>query len=431
MKRYRFCILTILAAMSVVASGCEPLPPAGPPQPFAVHQSPAPRAIDLTPTRNGQVIELPPGHEAGAYDASASPVLGPTTTVRVGLLLPLTGRSAELGRAMQDAATISLFDKYARLSTAQQQVRVELLPKDTGDTPEQAQAAMKAAVDDGAQLIIGPIFSNATEAVVPLARAKDISVISLSNNRNQASPGIYAFGFSPGEQASRVVKFAAKAGKTRIATLLPDSALGDVVSRAAREAATSSNFALVAEARYAAEGVGLESAIEKILPSGSGAPPFDALLLVESGPTLSTILRALGSRGVNPSNVQLLGTGMWDDASLLQQTSLEGAWLASSPPQSTAQFEQRFLSTYKYTPPRIASLAYDAVALAVTLATSQRPYNQPNLTQSAGYAGPANGIFRLRLDGGVERALAVLRVNGTQLTVIDPAPAEFTTSTAH
>lgn len=374
--------------------------------------------VQVAPQR--AIIDLAPREVRGPLQQP-----GTGKVVKVGLLLPLTGGNADIGRAMQDAATVALFDKYANLSPAQASIRVELLPKDTGDTPAQARVAMQSALDEGAELIIGPLFADATQAAAPLAAERGISVISLSNNRGAAGSGIYAFGFSPQEQTIRVVRFALASGKLRVAALVPDAPLGEAVLAAAREATESVGTKLAAEVRYAPQGVGIEAALSQLLPPG-GPPNFDALLLPEGGPALATILRALASRGVSLPQVQLLSTGMWDDANLIRRVNLEGAWLASSPPQATALFEQRFAATYKYVPPRIASLSYDAVALAVTLATSGRPFVPVALNNSAGFAGPANGVFRLKPDGTVERALAVLQVQGSGFVVIDPAPQGFT-----
>jgi hypothetical protein len=149
------------------------------------------------------------------------------------------------------------------------------------------------------------------------------------------------------------------------------------------------------------------------------------LLLPEGGQALGTIIRTLNTRGVNSSTVQLLGTGIWDDAALVRRVSLDGAWFASSPPQGTIAFEQRFRNTYQYAPPRIASLAYDAVALAVTLAMAPEPFGPTMITSNAGFAGPANGIFRFRPDGKVERGLAVLEVQAGAFKVMSPPPAGF------
>lgn len=357
-------------------------------------------------------------------DGSDDPSFANQKIVKVGLLLPLTGRNAELGRALQDAATVSLFDKYARLSPRQQTVRVELLPKDTGDTPEQAARAAEQAVADGAEFIIGPLFADATSSAAPITRAKNISMLSLSNTRTQASPGTYMFGFSPAEQADRVVSYAIASGKTRVAVLAPSGPLGDIVLSAARDAATRQGFQLAAEARYLAQGAGIDSALNSLVLAGK-TPSFDAILIPEGGPTLDTLLRGLNSRGVKPTNVKFLGTGLWDDADLLRRVNLESAWVASSPPELTSQFDARFRETYKYAPPRIASLTYDAVALTVTLATSGRAFDAANLTNAGGFAGPANGIFRLRANGQVQRGLAVMQVTGGSLKVVSPAPSSF------
>lgn len=421
MNRYRIWqSLAWLVLGGLVA--CKPLPSQQQAQPrVALQQSPN-ISRPLAPDQSAQLDR----NLSGAIgpenaDGNAPP---PSKIVKVGLLLPLTGHNSALGKAMQDAATISLFDKYAGISLRLQGVRVELLPRDTGDTPQQAVAAMNRALADGAEFIIGPLFSDATEAIAGIARDKNISVLSLSSNRARADTNIYTFGFAPQEQARRIVSYALQHGKTRIALLVPDSALGAAVMNAASATIRAAGLTVAAQAQYMPQGAGLDKAMAQLIPGGT-TPNFDALLIAESGQPLDTLLRALSARGVNNSNTQFLGTGLWDDATLLHRVNLTGAWLASSPPNLTAQFEDRFRVTYNYAPPRLSSLAYDAVALAVTLATSGRSFEAQNLTSNGGFSGPANGIFRLRSNGLVERNLAVMRVNGAALEVIDPAPVGF------
>lgn len=421
MNRHRFWIKTAacMVALACLAGCMEP-----PSQRGGTQRAPhlgrplAPGSSVISPYPGGD------GVTADGTAASVADAVAAQKVVRVGLLLPLTGRNAELGKALQDAASVSLFDKYARLSVRQQTVRVELLPKDTGDTSEQATRAMNEALADGADFIIGPLFSDATTASAPLARAKNIQVLSLSNNRAQSSAGTYMFGFSPAEQTARVVGYAIQNGKLKIAALVPNSPLGETVLNAAREAAAKQGIKLVAEAKYLPQGAGVDTALNTLVQAGQ-PPKFDAILIPEGGAPLDTILRGLAARGVRPNSVKFLGTGIWDDADLLRRVNLDTAWFASSPPALTSQFETRFRSTYQYAPPRIASLAYDAVALAVTLATSGRPFDAGALTNPAGFAGPANGIFRLRANGTVERGLAVMEVQGGGLKVISPPPAGF------
>jgi ABC-type branched-subunit amino acid transport system substrate-binding protein len=344
--------------------------------------------------------------------------------VKVALLLPVTGRNADLGRAMQDAATLSLFDKYASISPEAARIKMQLVPYDTGDTPEQARDAANQAVEDGAILLVGPVFSDATQVVAPVADAAGLSIISFSNNSTVAKPGVYLFGFSPEQQAQRVISFATTQGRNQLAALVPNSAYGQAVLDAARTEVTKRGGTLVKQSLYSPQGIGVETAVDAVVSEGQ-IPAFDSLFLPEGGNALSTLLRSLRNRGVQGASVQLLGTGLWDDPTLISRVNLDGAWFATSPPQFTYAFETRFRNTYNYQPPRVASLAYDAVALAVTIVTSGRSFNHETLTTPGGFSGPANGIFRFKKNGASERGLAVLKVQGGGFEVVSPAPVSF------
>lgn len=403
--------LMLAAALLLTLSACEP----------AGYET-----IQAHPAGDVSTHSLRPPVPAGAR-SSRDAVLKPLSvkaTVKVALLLPITGRNADLGRALQDAATVSLFDKYASLSPEAARTRMELVPYDTGDTPEQARDAASEAIEDGALLLIGPVFSDATQAVAPIAEAAGINVISFSNNITVARPGVYLFGFSPEAQAKRVIGYAQSQGRNQLAALVPNSAYGQAVLDAARTEITAKGGALIAQSLYSPQGVGVETAVDSIIPQGQ-PPAFDSLFLPEGGNALSTLLRTLRNRGVQGASVQLLGTGLWDDPTLISRVNLDGAWFATSPPQLTYAFETRFRNTYKYQPPRVASLAYDAVALAVTIATSGRQFTQATLTSPTGFSGPANGIFRFKKNGTSERGLAVLAVSGGAFEMISPSPVSF------
>jgi ABC-type branched-subunit amino acid transport system substrate-binding protein len=201
------------------------------------------------------------------------------------------------------------------------------MPKDTGDNSEKALQAMNEALADGAAFIVGPLYGDATAASAPLARAKNINVLSLSNNRTQASAGTYMFGFSPAEQTERVLSYAIQNGKSRIAVLVPSSPLGDTVLASARDILAKQGMQFVVEARYTLQGSGMDTALNQLAKAGE-PPKFDAILIPEGGAALDSIMRGLAARGVRPNNVQFLGTGLWDDAELLRRVNLGGAWIA-------------------------------------------------------------------------------------------------------
>src|SRR3546814_8167999 len=78
-------------------------------------------------------------------------------------------------------------------------------------------------------------------------------------------------------------------------------------------------------------------------------------------------------------------------------------------------------------PPRVASLGYDALALAAVLeqrgaaAGAFLPYTPEAITQTVGFAG-IDGIFRFLPSGHVQRGLAVLEIQRSGFVLRDPAP---------
>ncbi len=351
----------------------------------------------------------------------------PAQTVKVGLLLPLTGRAQTVGSALQDAAVLALFDKYATVSPQQARIQIELVPADTKGNAEDAALAAKQVLDQGVQLIIGPLFSDSVRAVAPIAKQRNVQVLSFSNNEQVAGEGTYLFGFTPEEQVERVAQYAFSSGVNQVAVLAPNTPYGQKVAASMKTAAKAMGKIAEPVMLYAAEGGNVSQQVDALIAKAGGGSkvPFDGLFLPEGSGVLEPMLAALESRNITPARVRFLGTGLWDDESIRRRYNLSGAWYASSPNESYQRFEQRFEATYNYTPPRIASLAYDATALAATLASAQTGFGPAALASPVGYSGPANGIFRLTPQGRVQRGLAVLEVNGGDVRTIDPAPTYF------
>ena len=372
---------------------------------------------------------------------------------RVALLLPLTGRGASIGRALLEAAQMALFE------TAEDDL--ELLIFDTQGTNAGAEDAARLAVADGARLIIGPLFGASAEAVRPVAAAAGISVVSFSNNRDIAGNGVYVFGFLPEQQVRRIIRYAAGAGHSRIGALVPSSSFGELVVATARIASEQigmnvvqatyydpSDSELAPLIRQFADYDSRKSALaaQKALLSGQtdqisrnalrrlsgletlGDPPFDSVLLPAGDPELRGIAPLLAYYDVDPARIRLLGTSLWDEARRLGvEPALVGGWYAAPAPASRLVFEDKFERAFTRRPPRLASLGYDAMLLAVALTYAEggADYSPASLTDANGFAG-VDGIFRLLADGTNQRGLAIMEVGEDGVRVIDPAPTRFT-----
>ncbi len=371
--------------------------------------------------------------------------------IRVGLMLPLTGQHGGLGRAMLDAAQLALFD----FSDA----RFELLPHDTKGLPGEAAYSASLAVGDGAQLIIGPLLGPSVEAVAPMARAAGVPVLGFSSDRTVAGDGVYTMGFLPGAEVERVVAYAISRGLSRFAVLAPDDAYGATITDAVSAALSYYGGSLVDLAYYHPSGDNLDPVIRELADYDErrqallelraelehkedelshkalerlenletlGDLPYDALLIADGGARLQRVAALLPFYDIDPRKVRMLGTGQWDAQAVGAEPALLGGWYAAPEPGKRQTFMDRFQSVYGYNPPRLATLAYDAAALAAVLARSgeERPYTVEALTQQSGYTG-RDGIFRFSPAGVAERGLAVLQVRQRGAEVIDPAPTSF------
>jgi branched-chain amino acid transport system substrate-binding protein len=344
--------------------------------------------------------------------------------------VPLSGANAGLGRAILDAAQLALFE------TGGHQIEMTLMPRDTKGTPDGAAAAAHSAIADGAQLILGPLLAAEVRAVQPIARAAHVNVIAFSTMTSLAGNGTFLMGFLPRQEVVREVGYARERGLDRFAALAPDSPYGHLMADALAKAAAADGGTVTKVAFYG-PGAADSAAAIKTLGGGAAAgnaggaaaapaPPFAALLVPEGGARLDQIAGQLQAAGLDQPQVRLLGSGLWDVPGIGKDPALDGGWFAASPPDPRREFETRFQATYGHRPPRLASLGFDAAALAAVLARQggDRPFSQEAIMNPSGFTG-VNGLFRFRPDGLVQRGLAVLEVGPQSNTVVSPAPQSF------
>lgn len=373
----------------------------------------------------GRLEKTPADDETASVSAGAPPAVPGSghdlPAVKVGILLPLSGSHAALGQAMLQSAQMALFSAgYARF---------ELIPRDTGESPETARQAAQSVVDDGAKLILGPVFAADVAATKPVARAANVSMIAFSNDWKLAGEGTFIMGFTPFDQVGRITRYAASRNIKSVAVLAPSGEYGQAVGAAFTTIAPRYGINVPAKTSFPASGAGIDSAIRGFVPAAAGA---QAVLLPAGGQLASAASGKLSAGGLPPSKLKRLGTALLEDgAASAYDPNLDGAWFAAPPPAMRDRFEQRYAAAYGTRPPRLATLAYDATALAVALARrgfdSSRnapAYDRGSISDPNGFSG-VDGIFRFRPEGTAERGLAILEFQNGRTVVIDEAPKTF------
>jgi branched-chain amino acid transport system substrate-binding protein len=337
--------------------------------------------------------------------------------VRVALILPLSGQgnASFAGQSMKNAAEMALAEFKSP--------NIQLLVKDDGGTVQGAQAGAQQAISEGAEIIIGPLFAQSVSAVGQIARTSNIPVIAFSTDVSVAARGVYLLSFLPETDVRRIVDFSISRGKRSFAALLPDNAYGTVVEGAFQQEVSRRGGRVVVLEKYTPEGNRINEAARRV---SQAANQVDSIFIPDSPDAVPQVVNALAANGVDLRRVQMIGSGLWEDARISSTAALDGAWYAAPEATGYRNFSARYRARYGQDPVRTATLAYDAVALVAALVKTQGPqrFSEPSLTNPSGFAG-IDGVFRFRPEGTNDRGLAVLRVAPAGGQVLSPAPHSF------
>lgn len=380
---------------------------------------------------------------------------------KIGVLLPLTGPNAGLGHELLAGAQLALAQNVAPPSTAGSNGGVPKIEMDVRDTAGLggASTAVSAAIAAGDGILLGPLTAGDTAAATPAALNAHVPVLAFTSDVTQARPGVWVMGITPEDQVQRLVTLAHTEGRLRFAALLPNTplgkALGNGLFAACQDNGLSAPTVLYHDGTAAgitammhqlsaydsrlAEAKSLGGTVapasvpdltsDKPLPtdlaaalqtngaSGTAevpklaAPPFDALLLGDTGLALKDVITALNDAQISPTTVRVLGPGLWS-AFATKLGALKGAWYAAPDPSSRQAFAMQFMARNHHMPRPLADLSYDAAMVATTVGQSNGAgYPLEAFTRLEGFAG-VDGRFTLLPNGQTRRALGVFEVIG-------------------
>lgn len=432
----RRTILVVGLMAGLAACGQQTVPASTPVPQAPVVTAPPPPAVALPP-----VAEKPAPPPLPTLPPQTLEVPG---KVKVALLVPLSGRTAVAGRALQDAAELAVFD-FADDNFA-------LLPFDTEAMG--VRAAAETALASGAKLILGPLFGPQTREIADLLAQHDALALSFSNDVAAASPTTFIFGLGPSQSIERAVKAAREKGAERFAALLPADGLGQRIADTLRKIVPELGGTIARIEMYSPGSEDLTSAVKRVGDfdrrrvggisadaaanrsadaarrasrlTTRGDVGYQALIMTEMGLRMRSLAPLLPYYDIDASDVRYIGPPQWDDVALTAEPAMVGAWFAAPDPTQRIEFEAKYRAAFGRAAPRIATLAYDAVALAATLAHQipDQPFSREILLTPSGFAG-VDGLFRLRPDGIVERGLSVLEIKRNAIEIAVPAPASF------
>jgi len=350
------------------------------------------------------------------------PSLDAGAPVPVALILPGgSGNSGDevLARNLKQAADLAIADL--------QGVQIDLRVYNAGSDAGTSAVMARKAVDEGAKIILGPVFAEAANAAGLAVAADGVNVLSFSNNTEIAGGNVFVLGPTFQNTANRLTDYAARSGKNRIMVVYDQTPAGELGLRAIQNAAARSGASVAGTATYEFSQQGVIDAAPKIAGQIQSSGANSVFFTADTAGSLPLLAQLLPEAGVNSQTTQFVGLTRWDiPSATLSMPGIQGGWFALPDPGLSGVFQNRFMAAYGESPHPIAGLAYDGIAAIGALVKQGNPnaLSAASLTQAQGFAG-VTGVFRLSPDGTNQRGLAIAQIQNAQVVVIDPAPRSF------
>lgn len=375
---------------------------------------------------------------------------------RVGMLLPLSGPAARHGQGLRNAAMVALEDiKNPNLI-------VQFY--DSKGTPEGARTAVKNAISQKANIIVGPLMSTEVQAIANETIYQGVPVIAFSTAQEVLQPTVYTMGLLVEEQVDRIMTYAAQKGRRRFALLIPDNSTGNAVAKAAFKSAQKNNVSVTTIGYYQPETSDFSGIIKEMTNYGSrhntvirkkaeleakakagdaaaaqelkkistkegiGSLDFDAVLVPESGAKLTAAISMFAYYDAAYPEIQFLGTSVWEAGKFNNESAIVNSWYPAISRAHSAYFAGKYNTVFGERPSSLYSFAYDAIALTNQLSRQPAEYINQAITKPEGYIG-INGAFRFFEDGTNQHSLDILEIRSSGDVVVDAASKSFGSGT--
>ncbi|MAT88389.1 MAG: penicillin-binding protein activator [Aestuariivita sp.] len=347
-------------------------------------------------------------------------VLNIAEPVPVALLIPQSVKETQhIALSIENAARLAIADLG--------NIRVDLRVYDTAGSAVVAGQVAQQAVNQGAKIILGPLFAEAANAAGLAVADEGINVLSFSNNASIAGGNVFVLGQTFDNTANRLVQFAAAQGKRKAIIVHPNNVEGEFGRIALEKAADQSSLKIVASQAFEFSREGVVNTVP-LVRAAVEIEDADLLFLTSTtAGALGLLIQMLPEAGINSETMQYAGLARWDiPPQNLELSGIQGGWFTIPDREMLAKFSARYEASYQRKPHHLASLSYDGIAAigALVFSEGQNALSKSSLTQQAGFEG-VDGIFRFKSNGTNERGLAIARIENKQVKIIDPAPASF------
>ena len=310
-----------------------------------------------------------------------APCMSNDDKIKIGLLIPLTGDNAEIGKQIVKATRLALSEINSN--------KIEIFPK---DTQSDANKTLRSAIELkqlGINLILGPVFY---ENLIYLDEVKDVTFLSLTNKTLDLPKNVISTGINSTSQLKTIKKFIDQNEINKTIFLTPNLNYDLEIKKGIKDSKIKS----LKQYFYDIEPTKLTKQIEKITnyevrkqnlideitrlensddPNKEnkiknlekkytiGNVNFDSVIIADFDESLKSVITSLLYTDVSPKDKYFISLNQWFDNSLLVESASQPIYYPSINEKNLKKFEEKFFEQFNETPNHLSLLSYDLVGL--------------------------------------------------------------------
>ena len=333
--------------------------------------------------------------------------------VKLGLLVPLSGNNADIGKQIVKATRLALKDINSN--------KLEIFLKDTGSDPNKTLISSKELQDLGVSLIIGPVFH---ENLLYLDQAKDLTFLSFTNKTLSLPKNVISTGINSTSQLNTIKKFIKQNEIKKTIFLTPNLNYDLEIKKGIKE----SKIKTFKQYFYNIEPTKLTKQIEEITnyeirkqnlideisrleksndPNKErkiknlekrytlGNVNFDSVIIADFDESLKSVITSLLYTDVSPKEKYFITFNQWFDESLLIENASQPIYYPSINKNNLEEFEQKYFEQFSEYPNHLSLLSYDLVGLIYYLSLKNNILEIDKLFKAKNSFKGKIGIFEI------------------------------------
>ena len=305
--------------------------------------------------------------------------------IRIGLLVPLTGKNSEIGQSIIKSTRLAI--------NTINNASIEIIPKDTQSNPEVTLAAAKELANSGIKIVVGPVFN---ESLIYLNELSELTFLALTNKNDNFSKNIINAGINATSQLNAIKKFIELNEIKKTIFLTPDVGFKNEIEKAISNSKikTLENYIYNTDptkltkqiekiTRYEIRKQNLEDEINRLEKSEQsnkellierlkkrdtlGSVKFDSVVISDFDESLKSVTTSLLYTDITPKEKYFITLNQWFDESLLKETSSQPLYFPSTNKDNYDEFSNEYFEKYNQYPNQLSFLSYDLVGLVYYL----------------------------------------------------------------